>query len=724
MSASILDGLNEQQRAAVTAPDGPVLILAGPGSGKTRVLTHRIVWLVQERRIPPWRIKAMTFTNKAAREMRVRVEDQLGGTLRGLTLGTFHAICARILRREADEYLPLTRDFVIFDTSDQRALIKGIISDDLNLDDKRYQPIKVLGRISQAKNELISPGLYQPEDYFDEVVRRAYHIYQERLVANNALDFDDLLMYVAVMLKNEQSILLRYQQETECLLVDEFQDTNEAQYTILRQLAGARNNLFCVGDEDQSIYRWRGADYRNLTRLREDYPDLHTVLLEQNYRSTQLILDAAQAVIKKNTRRTHKNLFTDQQGGVQIAVHEAHDENFEARFVVEAVENLVNLGEVKLGECAVMYRTNSQSRVLEDAFVRANLPYRLVGATRFYSRKEIKDVLAYLRIIHNPNDSVSLNRIINTPPRGIGAKTVATLENWASRSAVSPGVALLDLASDIGNTPFTGRALNVLSAFASQLEEWRNASTKNTVSDLLKMVLNETRYIDYLNDGTDQGTERVENVVELLNLTTEYEELPLTTFLEEVALVSDVDNLDDQVNAPSLMTLHAAKGLEYDAVFLVGLEEGVLPHQRSKDDPEQMEEERRLMYVGMTRARKYLYLIHAFRRTVWGESSVNLRSRFLDDIPPDLMVQVASGSTGFTQSGRIRSRPPRLGKTSIRAEGAAFREGQRVMHPKFGEGIVIECRTSGQDQEISVVFEESGLKRLLASFANLTVLDA
>jgi DNA helicase-2/ATP-dependent DNA helicase PcrA len=720
----ILGGLNEQQLAAVTAPDGPVLVLAGPGSGKTRVLTHRIAWLVQERGVPPWRILAMTFTNKAAREMRQRVEALLGMNLKGARLGTFHAVCARILREQA-EHLPFTRDYVIFDTSDQRALIKSVVVDDLRLDEKHYNPERILGAISQAKNDLIKPDGMRSSTYFEEIVIRAYRVYQERLLANNAVDFDDLLMHTALLFAERPEVLASYHRSIDYILVDEFQDTNSAQYALLKQLAGDRRNLFCVGDEDQSIYRWRGADYRNLARLRSDYPDLVTVLLEQNYRSTQVILDGAQAVIDRNPHRTPKHLFTSKESGPAIILYEAHDEQYEAQFVVDTIASLTALGEAEPGQCAVMYRTNAQSRVIEDAFVRANLPYRLVGATRFYARREIKDVIAYLRLIHNPEDTVSLMRAINTPPRGIGDKTLETLGVWARQSGLSLYGALMQLLADPESGPFQGRARSALTSFAQLLDGWRQVHEDLSIGDLLKLVLDETGYLEHANDGTPQGEDREDNIRELVNLTAEYEELPLSTFLEEVALVSDVDGLDESVNAPSLMTLHSAKGLEFDVVFLVGLEEGILPHQRSFDDPEEMAEERRLMYVGMTRARKQLYLVYTFRRTVWGQSELNIRSRFIDDIPAELQATgVGIGGSGFAKppSGRA-ARPPRLADR-VTAPIPQFRAGQHVLHPRFGEGIVIESRPSGADEEVSIAFDTAGLKRLLASYANLTVLDS
>jgi DNA helicase-2/ATP-dependent DNA helicase PcrA len=724
--SAILEGLNEAQLEAVTAPDGPVLVLAGPGSGKTRVLTHRAAWLVRERDIPPWRIMAVTFTNKAAREMRHRVEDLLGGDLQGTTLGTFHAICARILRREAT-HLPITRDYVIFDTPDQRALIKKVLTEDLNLDEKLYRPERILSRISAAKNERITADMFQPKSYIGEIVKRAYVLYQQRLVANNATDFDDLLLYAVSLFDEHPDVLARYQNSTDHVLVDEFQDTNTTQYALVCRLAEKHRRLFCVGDEDQSIYRWRGADYRNVLRLREDFPDLNTILLEQNYRSTQNILDAARAVIDRNANRTPKKLFTEIKGGQVISLYEAHNEQYEAQFVIDTIASLTAMGEAEPGQCAVMYRTNAQSRVLEDTFVRANLPYRLVGATRFYGRREIRDVIAYLRVIHNPEDTVSLMRVINTPPRGIGRKTLDALVAWAQKKNLSVFVALERLAEAPEGNPFAGRARNTLLSFWETLEGWQAVKDDLPLRELLKLVLDETGYHEYIDDGTADGEERWANVVELVNLAAEFEELDLATFLEEVSLVSDIDTLQDDVNAPTLLTLHAAKGLEFDAVFIVGLEEGLLPHSRSSDDPEAMAEERRLMYVGMTRARRHLYLSYTFQRTVWGDTSLNLPSQFIEDIPAGLITSVQADwhGTPYRQATTWSSGgPPRIRRNEQPAQtGMRFKAGQRVLHPRFGEGIVVESRASGNDEEVSVVFDDGGLKRLLASFANLTILD-
>ena len=726
MPSPLLDGLNDAQREAVTVPDGPVLVLAGPGSGKTRVLTHRIAWLIQEHGVPPWRIVAVTFTNKAAREMRQRVERLLGSDLRGLKLGTFHATCAYILRREAD-FLPLTRDYVILNTADQRALMKEVVINDLNLDVKRHRPERFLARISEAKNEMITPETYPVRSYEDETVKRAYEYYQTRLLALNAVDFDDLLLHVAHLFEQNPDVLARYQHSAEHVLIDEFQDTNSVQYRLVRLLSGLHRNLFCVGDEDQSIYRWRGADYRNVLRLREDYPDLRVILLEQNYRSTQVILDAAQAVISKNPHRTPKNLFTELDEGPQIVLYEAFNEEEEARFVIDTIAGLVASGETNPGDCAVMYRTNAQSRVLEEAFVRAGLPYRLVGAVRFYNRREIRDLIAYLRLIHNPDDDLSLQRVINTPPRGIGKKTLDTLFTWARAEGLTLYRALERLSRDPEAGPFSGRARNALIRFRQLLDGWRGVRDRLPTGELLRLVLDETGYQDYLRDGTGQGDERWDNVMELLNVASAEENQALADFLAGVSLVSDVDNLPEQSNAPMLMTLHAAKGLEFDVVFIVGLEEGILPHQRSLDDPEQMAEERRLMYVGMTRARRYLMLTHTFRRSVWGSESLNERSRFIDDIPPHLILSAGNIQSAYrrmtTWGGgstppRVRQEEPSSGQPSRR-----FKAGQRVLHPHFGEGIVVESRLSGSDEEVSVVFNGGDIRRLMASLANLTPLD-
>jgi DNA helicase-2/ATP-dependent DNA helicase PcrA len=728
----LLHGLNPQQARAVEAPDGPVLVLAGPGSGKTRVLTHRVAYLVEVRKVWPRQILAVTFTNKAAREMRERLDKILGPTRAGeLTLGTFHAICARWLRRDAPE-IGLSRDFVIFDEDDQQQLIKRALTE-LNIDDKKYKPSAVLNAISNAKNELITPEIYQPPTYWHEMVRRIYPRYQELLRQSNALDFDDLLLEVVRLFDEKPDILARYQDRYQHVLVDEFQDTNTVQYALISRLSAKSHNIFCVGDEDQSIYKWRGADFRNIQRFREHNPGLTQIVLEENYRSTQTILDAARGVIDKNKQRTRKNLFTQRSGGTAISVYEAYNQDDEAQYVVDTIRQLIKKEQFNLSDFAVFYRTNAQSRAIEDTFVRMGVPYRLVGGLRFYSRREIKDVLAYLRLVHNPHDAVSLARVINVPTRGIGAKTIETLDEVARQS----GRTLYQLVSDLAHsdTPLPGvstKARQSLTAFAQLIDRWIDSPQRaRSVAELMDLVLRDSGYFKYVNDGTDEGRDRWDNIKELRNVASDYTEAlgddPLAHFLEDVALVADVDSLRDQVDAPVLMTLHAAKGLEFPVVFITGMEEGLLPHSRSLEDPDEMAEERRLCYVGITRAKDRVFLSYAFRRTMWGSSDVATPSRFLSDIP----TQLVSGAGSFagvkpkeamairasTWETPVGTKPNRSAPVASRE--LKYRAGQRVQHATFGEGIVIESRLDRNDEEVTVAFKKAGIKRLLASFANL-----
>ena len=728
-SSTILAGLNKAQIDAVSTVDGPILVLAGPGSGKTRVLTHRIAYLVHEMGIPAWHIMAVTFTNKAAREMENRVVRLLDetGKLDGLSIGTFHALCARILRREAD-YTPFTRDYLIYDTDDQLALMKRALAD-LSLDEKKYQPRGMLSLISGAKNELITAAQYPANDYRSEIVRRIYLRYDELLRANNARDFDDLLMHTVQLFQANEDMLFRYQQRYQYILVDEFQDTNMAQYKLIRLLAGERRNVFVVGDPDQSIYAFRGADYRNVQQFRKDYPDAQLILLGQNYRSHQAILDAAMAVIKKNPDRIPNPLFSERKEGPRLWIYEAYNEDDEAQFVVNTIAEMVALAHYNPGDFAIMYRTNAQSRALEDAFIRAGLPYRLVGATRFYARREIKDALAYLRLVHNPSDSVSLQRIINVPPRGIGQKTVQDLEAWADSLNITAGQALFRLLQGDDSAPFTGRARNVLTQFAEQLQEWHNLRESLTPVEMLTEVLERTGYLNYLDDHTPEGESRVENVLELRTVAASYGNVPLSVFLEEVSLVSDVDTRDDETQAPTLMTLHAAKGLEYPVVFIVGMEEGVLPHIRSMEDPSQMQEERRLMYVGITRAKDRLYLIYAFRRSLYGDSSANMPSRFLYDIPEEVREgqvlrkrgSADSEARSYTEVTRWERAtgsplPRRSGGTPQPAKEPRFKAGTCVWHARYGEGVVVRCTPRHEVEEVDVLFPGVGQKTILADF--------
>jgi DNA helicase-2/ATP-dependent DNA helicase PcrA len=723
-----LEVLNPQQRQAVTAKPGATLVLAGPGSGKTRVLTHRVAYLVAEKDVPAYEIMAVTFTNKAAREMALRVNallepaglSPLSG--RDMSLGTFHAFCAGLIRREAD-LLPVTRDFVIFDDSDQESLIRQAIKD-YNLDPKQIQPGRVHNAISQAKNELIGVEEFASNDYFSEVVLRIYERYQSALLANNALDFDDLLFWVVRLMRERPEVRSRYRTRYRHLLVDEFQDTNTAQYMLLKLLAGENPDLFVVGDPDQSIYRWRGADYRNVHRFQQDYPEAQTILLEQNYRSTQTILDVAMAVIDKVPARRRKELFTERGAGNKVVVHEAYDEYDEATYVVETIALLTALEGAEPGDVAVMYRTNAQSRPLEEAFLQANLPYRLVGAQRFYGRREIKDIIGYLRVIHNPSDQVSLLRVLNTPSRGIGDKTVADLLSVAEQHQVEPADVLIDLARGAASqfaSAFDGRALGALLKFAEPFARWLKEKEALELVPLIDRVLEDTDYRTYLDDGTEEGAQRLENIEELRSAALDLEGIDLTTFLERVALVSDQDTLTEAQNAPTLLTLHAAKGLEFPIVMIIGMDEEVLPHRRSYDDAESMAEERRLFYVGVTRAEDRLFLVRAFRRRFAGSSNLSEPSRFLEDIPPDLL-------DGATLSTNTWERRTYESDTSWEQQIESplqprYRAGMRVRHDAFGDGIVLGAEINFDDEEVTVEFEEHGVKHLVASLANLEVLS-
>ena len=724
---NFLDKLNKQQRIAVTAGSGPVLVVAGPGSGKTRVLTQRVAYLIASEGVRPWQILAVTFTNKAAKEMQARVKSLLPDqAIEGIMLGTFHSICARILRREA-EHLPIESNFVIFDSDDQERIVKNVIKE-FNLNDKLYRASSVHAAISRAKNELIGADDYPTNTYKDEVVKRIYVEYQKRLVASNAVDFDDILVYTANLLRDEPGVCDKYAQRFRHVLVDEFQDTNIAQYTLLKFLASHHKNLFCVGDPDQSIYKFRGADYRNVLRFDSDFPDAHTILLEQNYRSHQNILDAAMGVIDRARNRRRKQLFTERGTGEKIFFYEAPDDYAEASFVVDGIAQLVASRQFEPGDCAVMYRTNAMSRLLEEAFLQARLPYRLVGAQRFYGRREVKDIIAFLRLAHNPADEASLDRIINVPPRGIGDKTLLTLHNVARQNETQPGIVLLDLARGADSpywSSFTGRASLSLSDVGGMLANWRVAAQSLTTAELFDRIVKDLNYKEYIDDESEEGKDRWDNVQELKRLALEYSTRTLEEFLENVALISDQDTLTDG-NIPTLLTLHAAKGLEFGAVFIVGLDDGILPHSRSFDEPEGMEEERRLFYVGITRAKDKLYLIRSIQRGGRGMAEETFPSRFLDDVPADLLV-------GKTRTGRVMRGAPseskwqtyhasRQGKPASVME-SKFRAGTHIRHPSWGEGIVLDSKIQDDDEIVDVVFESVGIKRLSASLANLKIIS-
>ena len=723
---NILDGLNPAQRQAVETVDGPLLILAGPGSGKTRVITHRVAYLVKVCNISPRHIMAVTFTNKAANEMKERLQALLGQAAHELTVGTFHAICARILRHDGAE-IGIENHFVIYDDDDQQNLVKQNLLE-LDLDPKKFAPRAILSAISTAKSYLLTPQDFakQRRSYFDEVVQRVYERYEERLRQSKALDFDDLLMKTVQLFQNQEKVLSKYQRRYLQILIDEFQDTNVAQYMLAKQLAAKHHNICVVGDPDQSIYSWRAADLRNILNFEKDYPDAKVVLLEQNYRSTKTILETASNIISANRQRKNKRLWTDNEAGEKVFVVESYNEQEEALFVVSEMERLSKQGMSRPQDCAIMYRTNAQSRVLEEAFIRYGLPYRLVGATRFYARREIKDVIAYLKLIHNPYDAVSLSRIINVPPRGIGQRSSEQLSNWAQTLGVPVYSALQVLASQDNSQetsssakhPFNTRVVKSLLSFLNLINELIEESSKLGPVALLDETFKRTGYKDYV-FAEEDGEDRWDNILELRTVASQYDGLPskeaLTAFLEQVALVSDIDDYDNKANAVTLITLHQAKGLEFPVVFIVGMEEGVLPHRRSIDDPAQMEEERRLCYVGVTRAKKRLYLVHAFHRSLMGTTTTNSPSRFLENIPHRLIAspQPAEASAKALVYNASTVTPPPIPRP-------AFEAGEKVLHAQFGQGIVVSCQPISGDQEVTVAFKgAAGLKRLLLSFAKL-----
>jgi len=721
----ILAELNPAQREAVEAINGPVLILAGPGSGKTRVIAHRVAYLITVCGVSPRCIMAVTFTNKAAREMKERLYHLVSGSVGDLTLGTFHAICARILRRDG-RAIGVDPHFVIYDDEDQLSLIKRGIQE-IGLDPKQYAPRALASAITAAKSRVLTPQDYvqRSRSYFDEVTQRVYERYQQLLTGSNALDFDDLLMKAVLLFRNSPEILSRYQSRYLHIQVDEFQDTNLTQYELVKQLSGKYRNICVVGDPDQSIYSWRSADLRNILSFEKDYPEAKLVLLEQNYRSTQKILETASYVISANLQRKPKELWTNNEPGELTTVVETYTEQEEAQFVVSEVERLVGQGEAGLGDCAVMYRTNAQSRALEEAFIRYGTPYKLVAGTRFYERREIKDIIAYFRLIQNSYDSVSLLRIINVPGRGIGQQTQARLSSWAKSMGVAEYKAL-QLITEQGKSeaanqpPFSSHISKALAGFLNLIEEFIARSRELDLVDLLDLVVERSGYREYILGGVD-GEERWDNILELRTVAQEYRDLKpregLAAFLEGVTLVSDVDGYDESVNGVTLITLHQAKGLEFPVVFIVGMEDGILPHFKSFDDSDQMEEERRLCYVGITRAKRKVYLVRAFRRSLMGGSTVNRPSRFLEDIPQHLI----SGG-GWWQGEERPAVSAMYSWDKTPAPGFVALElkaGDHVHHAQFGDGVVVSTKSVKDDEEVVVVFRWAGIKKLLLSLAHL-----
>ena len=741
-AADLLEGLNPAQREAVETVDGPLLIVAGPGSGKTRVITHRIAYLVRECGVSPYSILAMTFTNKAAREMRDRLSNLVGSYSDALTVGTFHSFCARLLRREG-EHLGLSRNYSIFDDDDQMSAVRKSL-ELADYDPKRYPPRAVLSNISRAKSVLQDSRAMAQQavgDYFEEVTARIYRHYEELLAQNNALDFDDLLMKTVLLFREFPAVLERYQQRYTYLMVDEFQDTNIAQYQLSRQLADGHQNFCVVGDPDQSIYSWRSADVRNILNFRADYPRAKVISLGQNYRSTANILDAAKGLIATNGQRLDHRLFTENTTGEQVQVSEAYDDDEEAGKVIAEIGRLAREEGFNLGDCAVMYRVNAQSRALEEACLSQGMKYRLVGGTRFYQRREIKDLAAYLRLLYNQQDDVNLSRVINVPPRGIGAKSIQQLGDLSAARNTSLYEALRLVAAaheSRSQCParLSTRAASSVAKFTATIDRLTRLSREVEVVKLIDLVLNESGLRKHIQDSDDRPEERWENILAFRDLANEFNaETPpdgLGGLLERTALVSQVDEYEDAEDSLTLITLHQAKGLEFPVVFIVGLEEGLLPHSRSMDTPDQLEEERRLCYVGMTRARQKLYLLRAFRRGFRNGTGGGpaVASRFLREIPEDLI-----GWTALSSSRAIEAPEPGRG-SSIRAAvlaaaaaaapatGPTLRVGDTVRHRAFGEGVVTAWDPTSSDVEVTVEFAGGvGAKRLLLSFAPLERVD-
>ncbi|MXX52012.1 MAG: AAA family ATPase [Chloroflexi bacterium] len=735
----LLDGLNPEQAAAITADLGPTLVLAGPGSGKTNVLTRRIAWLIQEHNLPHHRIMAVTFTNKAAGEMRSRVEKLLGSKLRGLQIGTFHSTCARFLRRDAP-ILGYRDNWVIYDSDDSQRLIKAIVAE-LGYAPKENPARRINNRISAAKNEMILPANYQAMSRFDERVARIYAAYQQALQAANAMDFGDLLLNMALLLQRSEERRKDYQDRFLAVLVDEFQDTNTVQYQLVKLLSAPQQFVFVVGDEDQAIYRFRGADYRNLLRFRKDYPQSTVILLEQNYRSTQTILDVAGAIISNNRNRTAKNLHTSRGQGEPIAVHEAYDEQYEADFVLEQVRRLRDSASIAYSDIAVIYRTNAQSRAFEEAFIRARLPYILLSGFGFYQRREIKDLLAYLRLIYNPDDRVSFERIINTPARAIGKKSLQEFADWITREDLALSDALNLLYYDDFN-PLSRTVKRKFREFSQLLSAWRDMAQPGGLGDLFQHIVAQTRYdlhLEKTSQHEDEALDRAQNLSEFYGMLLNADEIgqSLHDFLDERSLYTTADSLEDDDDKVRLSTFHSIKGLEFPAVFITGLEQDNLPHRNAiAEGIEGIEEECRLFYVGITRAEDHLFLSYALQRRPFGGSSINGTSQFLSDLPAHLLdgspltlaylrqARAATAPTQWEPRHPIFERKPKpiapSANPTIRAQFAAFkapqkptlRVGGRATHKQFGDGLVIGIESTGDIA--SVLFDQSELKKVFA----------
>ncbi|MGX4257951.1 DNA helicase PcrA [Bacillus sp. YH3-2-B2] len=731
ISNQLLSGLNPVQQEAVKTTDGPLLLMAGAGSGKTRVLTHRIAYLMAEKHVAPWNILAITFTNKAAREMKERVESILGPGADEIWISTFHSMCVRILRRDIDR-IGINRNFSILDTADQLSVIKGILKE-RNIDPKKFDPRSILGSISSAKNELIEPEEFAKTagGYYDQVTSDVYTDYQKKLLKNQSLDFDDLIMTTIKLFDRVPEVLEFYQRKFQYIHVDEYQDTNRAQYLLVKQLAARLENICVVGDSDQSIYRWRGADIANILSFEKDYPSANVILLEQNYRSTKRILQAANEVIKNNSNRKPKKLWTENDEGIKLSYYSGDNEFGEGQFVAGKIYELHSSGRRKLSDIAILYRTNAQSRVIEETLLKSGLNYNIVGGTKFYDRKEIKDILAYLRLVSNPDDDISFTRIVNVPKRGVGA---TSLEKIASYAAMN-GMSMFQAIKQVDFIGVSAKAANALDGFGAMIENLTNMQDYLSITELTEEILEKTEYREMLKaEKSIEAQSRLENIDEFLSVTKNFEQKSedksLVAFLTDLALIADIDQLDQKEeeaggkDAVTLMTLHAAKGLEFPVVFLMGMEEGVFPHSRSLMEEAEMEEERRLAYVGITRAEEELYLTNAKMRTLFGRTNMNPESRFIREIPGDLLENLNEKKTARMQPGRKVQ--PKRGPVSrpvsyankTGGDSLSWAVGDKAGHKKWGTGTVVSVKGEGESTELDIAFPSPvGVKRLLAAFA-------
>ena len=758
---NLIEGLNDKQKEAVLATEGPCLVIAGAGSGKTKVLTHKIAYLISEKNVKPYNILAITFTNKAASEMKQRVEKIVGDVAQEMWMGTFHSICVRILRRFIDR-IGFDTSFLIFDTSDQKTVVKECLKA-LNIDDKTFSDRSVLSEISNAKNEMLTPKAYQAKysgEFRKEKIGQVYELYQKRLRENNAIDFDDIINYTIDILSENPDVLQYYTEKFKYVLVDEYQDTNKAQFTLVTILASRYGNITVVGDNDQGIYSFRGADISNILNFEKDFPGTKIIKLEQNYRCTGNILKAANAVIKHNENKYEKKLWTENEEGSLPCLYQAEDEYDEANYVVKQIEHLKTEEYLKPKDFVILYRMNAQSRAIEDILRRENIPYKIVGGLKFYERKEIKDTIAYLRLIHNTSDNLSLKRIINEPKRGIGKTSLDKIQEISDRT----GTSMYEIIKHAEEFDLNRVKANA-EEFINLIEELRLKKQELSISELLKEVLNKSGYTRALElENTVEAETRMQNLEEFLTVAIEFEEESadntLPEFLESITLSSDVDEMQDEDNTVTLMTLHSAKGLEFPVVFLVGMEEGIFPGYKSIGEPKELEEERRLFYVGITRAKQFLYLTCAKHRTIFGSTSYNAVSRFIKEIPDNLLDGVVNNDQeekfndmsynweyGKTSAGKVTTYKFDEAKNEIKQKSTyqfrtaesflsslsqkqantgvditKYKEGMRIYHKKFGEGIIQKIEAEGDDYKLDIQFDKSGHKRLMAKFANLEII--